>query len=83
MLGAVNSRAVLLWPLAVAATAAKATSTATRPAVIMIQQQQLVNINLLFPLLLSNTDISHGGDLRPKVGDAVEKNILHFTILPV
>ena len=39
----------------------------------MIQQQQLVIINLLFPLLLSNTDISHGGDLKPKVGDAVEK----------
>merc|ERR1712179_718171 len=49
---------------AVAATAAaKATKAA---AAVMIQQQQLVNINLLFPLLLSNTDISHGGDLKPK-----------------
>ena len=57
---------------AVAATAA--TATATRAAAVMIQQQQLVNINLLFPLLLSNTDISHGGDLKPKVGEAVEKS---------
>merc|ERR1712179_876166 len=51
---------------AVAATAATATATTTRAAAVMIQQQQLVNINLLFPLLLSNTDISHGGDLKPK-----------------
>merc|ERR1712179_429741 len=51
---------------AVAATAATATATTTRAAAVMIQQQQLVNINLLFPLLLSNTDISHGGDSKPK-----------------
>ena len=50
-----------------------ATITTATKAAVMIQQQQLVIINLLFPLLLSNTDISHGGDLKPKVGDAVEK----------
>ena len=59
---------------ATAATAATATATATRAAAVMIQQQQLVIINLLFPLLLTNTDISHGGDLKPKVGEAVEKS---------